>query len=101
MSPRSAAEVGDRAMVIAGAGSNDTAHGVRIAKGAAKCGAQGLLIVSPYYSRPSQEGVYQHVTAIAASTELPVMVYDSRAARVCGSLTRLLIVSRRTRRSRQ
>lgn len=70
------AEVGDRAMVIAGAGSNDTAHGVRIAKGAAKCGAQGLLIVSPYYSRPSQEGIYQHITAIAASTELPVMVYD-------------------------
>lgn len=70
------AEVGGRAKVIAGAGSNDTAHGVRIAKGAEKSGAEGLLIVSPYYSRPSQEGVYQHITAIADSTDLPVMVYD-------------------------
>lgn len=70
------AEVGGRAKVIAGAGSNDTAHGVRIAKGAERSGAEGLLIVSPYYSRPSQEGVYQHITAIADSTDLPVMVYD-------------------------
>lgn len=70
------AEVGDRAMVMAGAGSNDTAHAVRIARSAEKCGAQGLLIVSPYYSKPSQEGIYQHISAIADSTDLPVMVYD-------------------------
>lgn len=70
------AEVGERAMVIAGAGSNDTAHAVRIAKGAEKSGAHGLLIVSPYYSKPSQEGIYQHISAIADSTDLPVMVYD-------------------------
>ncbi len=70
------AEIGDRAMIVAGAGSNDTAHGVRIAAGAAKSGAQGLLIVSPYYSKPSQEGIYQHISAIASATDLPVMVYD-------------------------
>lgn len=70
------AEVAGRAKVIAGAGSNDTAHGVRIAKGAEKSGAEGLLIVSPYYSRPSQEGIFQHISAIADATDLPVMVYD-------------------------
>lgn len=69
-------EVGDRAMIVAGAGSNDTAHAVRIAKGAEESGAQGLLVVSPYYSKPSQEGIFQHISAIANSTDLPVMVYD-------------------------
>ncbi len=68
--------VGDRAMVFAGAGSNDTAHAVRIAEGAERCGADGLLVVAPYYNRPSQEGVYQHVIAVTEAAELPVMVYD-------------------------
>ncbi|WP_126415824.1 4-hydroxy-tetrahydrodipicolinate synthase [Trueperella bialowiezensis] len=70
------AAIGDRAMIIAGAGSNDTAHAVRIAKGAQESGAEGLLVVSPYYNRPSQEGVYQHIVAVANATDLPVMVYD-------------------------
>jgi 4-hydroxy-tetrahydrodipicolinate synthase len=68
--------VGDRASVVAGAGSNDTAHAVRMAEQAADAGAHGLLVVSPYYSRPSQEGVYRHVVAVADSTPLPVMLYD-------------------------
>lgn len=68
--------VGDRAVVMAGAGSNDTAHAVRMAEQAAAAGADGLLVVSPYYSRPSQEGIYRHVAAIADATDLPVMVYD-------------------------
>ena len=49
--------VGDRAMVVAGAGSNDTAHAVRMAEQAAEAGAHGVLVVTPYYSRPSHEGV--------------------------------------------
>ena len=69
-------EVGDRAMIIAGAGSNDTAHAVRIAEAAYAAGAQGLLVVTPYYNRPSQEGVYRHLLAITESTPLPVMLYD-------------------------
>ncbi|WP_420113787.1 4-hydroxy-tetrahydrodipicolinate synthase [Pseudactinotalea sp.] len=69
-------EVGDRAMIIAGAGSNDTAHAVRIAEAAHKAGAHGLLVVSPYYNRPSQEGVYRHTLSIVESTPLPVMLYD-------------------------
>lgn len=70
------AEVGDGAMIIAGAGSNDTAHGTRIAQAAEEAGAHGLLVVSPYYNRPSQEGVYRHIQAIVESTSLPAMVYD-------------------------
>ncbi|QJW37077.1 4-hydroxy-tetrahydrodipicolinate synthase [Cellulosimicrobium protaetiae] len=68
--------VGDRAAVLAGAGSNDTDHAVRMAEQAAEAGADGLLVVSPYYSRPSQEGVYRHVVAIADAADLPVMLYD-------------------------
>src|SRR5699024_6321652 len=57
-------EVGSEVMVIAGAGSNDTAHATRIAKAAERNGAHGLLVVSPYYNRPSQEGVYRHIRTI-------------------------------------
>jgi 4-hydroxy-tetrahydrodipicolinate synthase len=68
--------VGDRAHVVAGAGSNDTDHAVRMAEQAAEAGAHGLLVVTPYYSRPTQEGLYRHMVKVAESTELPVMVYD-------------------------
>lgn len=68
--------VGDRALVLAGAGSNDTRHAVRMAEQAAGAGAHGLLVVSPYYSRPSQEGINQHTVAVAGATDLPVMLYD-------------------------
>jgi len=68
--------VGERAWVVAGAGSNDTAHAVRMAEQAADAGAHGLLVVSPYYSRPSQEGVRRHVEAVVDATDLPVMLYD-------------------------
>jgi len=68
--------VGHRAAVLAGAGSNDTDHALRMAEQAAEAGADGLLVVSPYYSRPSQEGLYRHFATIADATELPVMLYD-------------------------
>lgn len=68
--------VGERALVVAGAGSNDTRHAVRMAEQAADAGAHGLLVVSPYYSRPSQEGIYRHTVAVADATDLPVMLYD-------------------------
>lgn len=70
------AAVGDRARVIAGAGSNDTAHSVLLAKDAAKAGAHGLLVVTPYYNKPPQAGIYAHMIAVADSTDLPIMVYD-------------------------
>ena len=68
--------VGERASVVAGATSNDTRHAVRMAERAAGAGADGLLVASPYYSRPSQEGVVQHTVAVADATSLPVMLYD-------------------------
>ncbi len=68
--------VGDRASVVAGAGSNDTHHSVKLAKAAARAGAHGLLVVTPYYNKPPQEGLYQHFAAVADSTDLPVMLYD-------------------------
>ncbi|MGY1815162.1 4-hydroxy-tetrahydrodipicolinate synthase [Blastococcus sp. SYSU D00820] len=71
-----AGAVGGRAAVLAGAGSNDTAHAVAMARAAADAGATGLLAVTPYYSRPSQDGVVAHLTAVADATDLPVMLYD-------------------------
>jgi 4-hydroxy-tetrahydrodipicolinate synthase len=68
--------VGDRARVIAGAGSYDTAHSVNLAKASAAEGAHGLLVVTPYYSRPPQAGLVAHFTAVADATPLPVLLYD-------------------------
>ena len=68
--------VGERAMIIGGAGSNDTAHAVRMARSAQSSGARGVLVVSPYYNRPSQEGVYQHIKAVADAVDVPVLLYD-------------------------
>ncbi len=69
-------EVGDRARVIAGAGTYDTAHSVQLAKACAAEGAHGLLVVTPYYSRPPQAGLVAHFSAVADATPLPVLLYD-------------------------
>lgn len=68
--------VGDRTQVIAGVGTNDTRHTIELAKSAEKAGADGLLAVTPYYSKPPQEGVAAHFTALADACGLPVMLYD-------------------------
>jgi 4-hydroxy-tetrahydrodipicolinate synthase len=68
--------VGDRAFVVAGVGTNDTRHSAELAHQAERAGAHGLLAVTPYYSKPPQEGLYRHFTAIADATGLPVMLYD-------------------------
>ncbi|MGW4119782.1 4-hydroxy-tetrahydrodipicolinate synthase [Nocardia sp. NPDC004711] len=68
--------VGDRATVIAGAGTYDTAHSIELARNAQRAGAHGLLVVTPYYSRPSQDGLFAHFTAVADATDLPVTLYD-------------------------
>ncbi|BBZ54294.1 4-hydroxy-tetrahydrodipicolinate synthase [Mycolicibacterium phocaicum] len=69
-------EVGDRARIIAGAGSYDTAHSVHLAKASAAAGAHGLLVVTPYYSKPPQSGLVAHFSAVADATELPNILYD-------------------------
>jgi 4-hydroxy-tetrahydrodipicolinate synthase len=68
--------VGDRARIIAGAGTYDTTHSVHLAKACEAEGAHGLLVVTPYYSRPSQAGLIAHFTAVADATALPNVLYD-------------------------
>lgn len=70
------AAVGPDVPLTAGVGTNNTAHSVELARQAADAGADGLLVVTPYYSKPSQDGVLAHFEAIADATELPVMLYD-------------------------
>lgn len=70
------AAVGDRATVLAGVGTNDTAHTLHLARAAADTGAHGLLVVTPYYSKPPQPALVAHFRAVADATDLPVMLYD-------------------------
>lgn len=65
-----------RAKVIAGVGTNDTAHTLELAREAERAGADALLVVTPYYSKPSQAGLVAHFSTVADATELPVMLYD-------------------------
>jgi 4-hydroxy-tetrahydrodipicolinate synthase len=68
--------VGDRAVVVAGVGTNSTAHSVELAVQAEKIGADGLLLVTPYYNKPGQAGVLHHFRTVAEATDVPVMLYD-------------------------
>lgn len=68
--------VGKDVYIVAGAGSNDTAHAVRMAEQAAAAGADGVLALVPYYSKPQQAGIVAHIKAIASASSLPVMLYD-------------------------
>jgi 4-hydroxy-tetrahydrodipicolinate synthase len=68
--------VGDRATVIAGVGTNATAHSVELARQAEKIGVDGILLVSPYYNKPGQVGLRHHFTSVVEASDLPVMLYD-------------------------
>ncbi len=69
--------VGDRASIVAGIGTNDTRHSVELTQQAVKFGAHGLLLVTPYYSKPPQAGLQAHIDAVvAAGGDTPVMLYD-------------------------
>lgn len=68
--------VGHRAKVVAGVGTNDTRHSVELARQAEKVGADGLLLVTPYYNKPSQPGVLNHFRQVVEATAVPVMLYD-------------------------
>jgi 4-hydroxy-tetrahydrodipicolinate synthase len=68
--------VGDRAKVVAGVGTNITAHTIELARQAERAGANGLLVVTPYYSKPAQDALAAHFSAVADSTGLPMLIYD-------------------------
>jgi len=68
--------VGDRARIVAGVGTNNTAHTVELAQAAEKAGAHGLLVVTPYYNKPPQAGLARHFTTVADAVGLPIMLYD-------------------------
>ena len=92
-----------RVPVIAGAGSNSTDEAIDLARFAKTVGADGVLVVSPYYNRPSQEGIYQHFKAINDAVQIPVLVYNvpsrtrspvaSFTPTMLGSLARRAMVS--------
>ncbi len=65
-----------RCKIIAGTGSNNTAHSIHLSQAAEKLGVDGLLLVAPYYNRPTQEGLYRHFKTVAESVSLPVMLYN-------------------------
>jgi len=69
-------EVGGEATVIAGTGNYSTAESVEMTREAEKMGVDGIMLVAPYYNKPSQEGLYQHFKTVAESTDLPVMIYN-------------------------
>lgn len=87
--------VGDRATVIAGTGTYDTAESVELTRRAAELGCQAVMAVTPYYNKPPQEGLYRHFTAIADATDLPVLVYN-----IPGRTSRLIEVETLARLSR-
>ncbi len=68
--------VGDRAKVLAGSGTNNTAHAVELSRQAAEAGADGLLVVTPYYSLPPQDALVAHFETVASATDLPMILYD-------------------------
>jgi 4-hydroxy-tetrahydrodipicolinate synthase len=70
------AEVGDRAAVVFGAGTYNTAESIHLTETGTKAGAHGIMLVNPYYNRPGQDGMVAHFSAVAAKTELPVMIYN-------------------------
>ncbi len=87
--------VGDRAAVIAGTGTNSTAASIELSREAEALGVDGLMLVVPYYNRPSQEGLYQHFRAVAGAVNLPIILYNipSRTGRNMDAATTLRLAA--------
>jgi 4-hydroxy-tetrahydrodipicolinate synthase len=83
---RARARVAGRIPVIAGSGTNDTARSVALSRAAEAAGADGLLVVTPYYNKPTQEGLYLHFTAIADAVGIPVVLYNVPGRTACDLL---------------
>ena len=70
------AAVGDRAPVVVGTGTYDTRHSIELTRAAERCGADAALVVTPYYNKPPERGLIEHFRAVAAATDLPVIIYN-------------------------
>lgn len=90
---RARVRVAGRLPVIAGSGTNDTARSVALSRAAAAAGADGLLVVTPYYNKPTQEGLFLHFSAIADAVDIPVVLYNVPGRTACdllpGTIARL------------
>jgi 4-hydroxy-tetrahydrodipicolinate synthase len=75
-------EIGDEATVVAGTGSNDTAHSVELTRRASDLGAHAVLVVTPYYNKPQRQGLLEHFRTVAAASDVPVMLYNIPARTV-------------------
>lgn len=83
-------QAGGRVPVLAGAGSNNTAEAIRLARFAQKAGADGALLITPYYNKPTQEGLYRHFKAIAEAVDLPLVPYNVPSRTGCNMLPPVL-----------
>ncbi len=83
--------VGKKAKIIFGAGTYDTEHSIHLTKEATKLGANGIMLVSPYYNKPNQEGLYAHFKKVAQATELPVMLYNIQGRTAVNIETKTLL----------
>jgi len=88
---RARARIGGRLPVIAGSGSNGTAHSVALSLAAQAAGADALLVVTPYYNRPTQEGLYQHFMAIAEAVSIPIVLYNVPGRTACDLLPETIV----------
>lgn len=78
--------IGGQGVVVAGTGSYDTRHSIELTREAEKAGADAIMLVTPYYNRPPQEGLYRHFRAIAESTSLPIILYNVPSRTACNIL---------------
>ncbi|MCL6624455.1 MAG: 4-hydroxy-tetrahydrodipicolinate synthase, partial [Fimbriimonadales bacterium] len=83
--------VGKKAKILFGAGTYDTEHSIHLTKEATKLGAHGIMLVSPYYNKPNQDGLYAHFRKVAQSTELPVMLYNIQGRTAVNLETKTLL----------
>jgi 4-hydroxy-tetrahydrodipicolinate synthase len=95
---RAKARVGARMPIIAGSGTNATAKSIELSRAMAAAGADGLLAVTPYYNKPTQEGLYRHFTAIADAVDVPVILYNVPGRTSCDLLPETVVrLSKHTR----